>query len=128
MTLLEVAKNLNTNSKCLAFIEKIRWPEGVTCPRCEEQKIHRLAVRRKFECSSCRYQFNATAGTALSKTYISLPKWMLAIYLFCSSSGKLRAVELVRVLDLPNKTAWQMVKKIQRESKNFEFEELAGIV
>jgi Mn-dependent DtxR family transcriptional regulator len=64
----------------------------------------------------------------LSKTYIPLPKWMLAIYLFCSSGDKVKASELARTLELPNKTAWQMLKKIQKESKNFEFEKLAGIV
>ncbi len=128
MTLLEVVKKLNRKSKCLKFIAQIRWTDGIMCPRCAHKVIHRITTRHKFECSNCRYQFNAIAGTPLSKTYIPLPKWMLAIYLFCSSEGKVRAAELVRVLDLPYKTAWHMHKKIQKESKNFEFEKLAGIV
>jgi len=53
---------------------------------------------------------------------------MLAIYLFCTSAGDVKAAELVRMLDLPYKTAWHMLKKIQHESKSFDFDKLAGIV
>ncbi|MBW1896368.1 MAG: transposase [Deltaproteobacteria bacterium] len=128
MTLLEVTKKLNTHKRCLKFIEQTRWPHGITCPRCEGEKIINVGTRDKYECSECRYQFNATAGTVLSKTYIPLPKWMVAIYLFCAHSGQTRAAELVRVLDLPYKTAWHLLNRIRRDGKNHDFDKLAGLV
>lgn len=128
MTLLEVIRRLNTNEKCLKFIEKIRWPEGVRCPRCDGKKIFSIPARNKYECSECEYQYNAIAGTILAKTYIPLSKWMLAIYLFCSYSGRMRPAEIARVLDLPYKTGWHLHNKIKKSSKNFEFDQLAGLV
>lgn len=128
MTLLEVIKKLNTNEKCLNFIEKIRWPEGIICPRCSEEKITKILTRSKYECYKCKYQFNAIAGTILSKTYIPLSKWMLAIYLFCSYNGKIKPVEITRVLDLPYKTGWYLFNKIKENSKNFDFDQLAGLI
>jgi len=128
MTLLEIIKKLNTNEKCLNFIEKIRWLAGVICPRCGGQKIIRVPTRNKNECSICNYQFNAIAGTILSKTYIPLSKWMLDIYLFCSHNGKIKPAEITRVLDLPYKTGWYLLNKIKKNSKNLDFNQLAGLI
>jgi len=128
MTLLEIIRKLNTNEKCLNFIAKIRWPSRVTCPRCEGQKVIRIYTRNKYECNKCNYQYNSIAGTIFSKTYIPLHKWMLAIYLYCSSNGKIRAAELARILSLPYKTCWHLLEKIRSNSKNFEFDQLAGLI
>jgi transposase-like protein len=128
MTLLEVAKMLNTNEKCLKFIEKKRWPNEVSCPRCNSTKVVRVYSRNKFECNDCKYQYNAIAGTVLSKTYIPLSKWMIAIYLFCSSKGKLKSSEIAKSLNLPYKTAWSLLKKIKDNYKSLEFEKLAGLI
>lgn len=127
MTLLEVYKKLNTNRKCLDFIEKIRWQNGVICPRCHNQNLNRIQSRDKFECSNCKYQFNSIAGTVLSKTYIPLQKWILAIYLYCQQSGRLKPSELAKVLDLPYKTAWHLNQKIKKNSTNHEFNKLGGL-
>ena len=128
MTLLEIIRTLNTDSKCLDFIAKVRWPTQITCPRCGGEKISRLRIRNKLECSKCKYQYNATAGTAFSKTYIPLPKWMLALYLYCSSKGKVKSAELARTLDLPYKTAWNLRNRIRKNHSNFDFDRLAGLV
>lgn len=128
MTLLEVIKTLNGKDRCLDFIEKLRWPDGVICPRCEGVKVHRLRARKKFECSNCHYQFSPTAGKAMSKTYLPLPKWMLAIYLYCAAEGQITPGELVKILEVPYKTAWHMLKKIRTESTNFDFGILAGMI
>lgn len=128
MTLLEVIKKLNTNLKCLKLIENIRWSGGVICPRCNGQKIITIRSRNKFECSFCKYQFNAIAGTIFSKTYVPLSKWMLAIHLFCSHEGEIKPAELSRILNLPYKTVWHLLDKIKENSKNYSFIQLAGLV
>jgi len=127
MTLLEVVKRLNTNKKSLIFMAKIRWPERVTCPRCNSEKIAHIHTRSKYECLRCKYQFNAIAGSIFSKTYVPLHKWIIAVYLFCTHSGKLKPAELSRTLDLPYKTAWHMVNKVKKNSKNYDFPNLAGL-
>ena len=34
MKLIDVTKQFNTEDKCLAYIEKVRWPNGVCCVHC----------------------------------------------------------------------------------------------
>lgn len=128
MSLLEVVRRFDTQAKCLRYIERLRWPNGVRCPRCNADTISRIRTRRKFECSRCRYQFTATAGTIFHKTFIPLPKWFTAIYLMCSSKKGISANQIARDLDLPYKTAWSMCHRIRQAMANTDFERLCGIV
>jgi hypothetical protein len=74
MNLLDVYKELNTEDKCLAFLEKMRWPDGVKCLSCESSRITRITSKGKtnkksgktspdrelYQCNQCRFQFTAT--------------------------------------------------------------------
>ncbi len=44
MNLLELTKEkgLKTEEDCIATLEKMRWPDGIGCPACGNQKISRL--------------------------------------------------------------------------------------
>lgn len=128
MTLLDVVKRFYTNDKCLKYIENIRWSDSITCPRCNSDKISKIYTRNRYECSKCKYQYNATSGTILAKTYLPLSRWFLVIYLFCDSGGKISASEIARILRLPYKTAWFMHHKVKNASRNYDFEQLGGII
>jgi hypothetical protein len=45
MNLIDVTSKLATAEQCVAFLEKLRWPNGVQCPICGGDKISR--VQRK---------------------------------------------------------------------------------
>ena len=42
MNLLDIYKELNTEDKCLAFLEHMRWPDGVKCLGCASLRITRI--------------------------------------------------------------------------------------
>src|SRR5688572_1333872 len=51
-------QHFHCEDKCHAYLEKLRWPEGVRCPRCEKATtISRIEARKQFECDACGYQF-----------------------------------------------------------------------
>ena len=64
MNLVELIKDFADESKCRAYIEKLRWPNGVECPRCESEKVYRIVKRDQLLCSSCEYQFSVTIRDA----------------------------------------------------------------
>ena len=37
MNLVELIINFETNDKCRERLKRLRWPEGVTCPRCKSR-------------------------------------------------------------------------------------------
>ena len=94
-----------TELRCRVFLERLRWPHGVRCPRCDDpRRIFRIEERAQFECGSCGYQFSVRAGTILHASHLPLWKWLLAVYLMASADD-ITAYRLARDLGISYKTA-----------------------
>ena len=92
--------------RCRMFLEQLRWPEGVRCPRCDaSDHISRIESRGQFECSACGYQFSVRVGTIFHASHLPLWKWFLAVYLIGGSQDGISANQLARMLDISYKTA-----------------------
>lgn len=128
MNLPQLIEQFGSEDKCHAYLEELRWPEGVTCPRCESKKISRIAERRQFECSDCRYQFSVRVGTVLQDSKLPLWKWFLAIYMMCESKKGISANQLHRMLGGSYKTAWFLCHRIRAAMKDEGADLLTGIV
>jgi transposase-like protein len=100
-------------SRCRDYVEVLRWPEGVECPRCSSKETLRLVVRRRFCCRGCKYQFSQTAGTVMHNSHAPLWKWFLAVQLLVESDGGLPANQLVRQLGGSYKTAWFIEHRVR---------------
>jgi len=124
-TLIE---QFGSEEKCRDFLEKLRWPQGVECPRCEEKSISRIEKRKQFECNSCRYQFSVTAGTVFHDSHLPLWKWFLAIYLIGESKKGISAKQLERVIGVSYKTAWYLGHRIRSAMEEDSPIPLRGIV
>ena len=128
MNLVELVKDFADENKCRAYIEKLRWPDGVRCPACQSEKISRIAARHQFDCDSCRYQFSATAGTIFHDTHLPLWKWFLATYLLCESKKGMSANQLSRMLKTTYKTAWYLSHRIRAAMLEVAPVKLEGVV
>jgi transposase-like protein len=95
-----------TEERCRAYLEALRWPEGVVCPRCESSDTARLEARKKFYCRTCRYHFSVTSGTLFHNSHLPAWKWFLTISLMIQSEDGLPANQLVELLGVTYRTAW----------------------
>ena len=111
-SLVEARKEFATQEACEDHLERMRWPNGVECPRCGSKQATRLSTRRKWLCK-CRYQFSVTAGTVFHRTHIDLPRWMMAVWLICHSLKGISSKQLQRELGVTYKTAWYMAKRVR---------------
>ena len=128
-SLIEARKEFSTQIKCEDHLAKMRWPNGVECPRCGSKAVTRLSTRRKWQCKKCRYQFSVTAGTIFHKSHIDLPRWMMAVWLMCHSPKGVSSKQIERELGVTYKTAWYMTQRIRTAMKHDIFEKkLCGIV
>lgn len=50
------------------YLEQLRWPEGLVCLRCGENRKAWRSARGLLVCSACRKQTSVTAGTVFEKT------------------------------------------------------------
>ncbi|HET9409403.1 MAG TPA: IS1595 family transposase, partial [Candidatus Sulfotelmatobacter sp.] len=142
MNLLDVHQELNTEEKCLTFLEHMRWPEGVKCLACESLRISRITAKGKlnrktkkrgpdrelYQCNECRFQFTATTGTVYHDTHLPLTKWFLAIALIAESKKGISANQLARSLKVQYRTAWYLAHRIRKAMVNPNAPKLRGVV
>ncbi len=128
MDLMKLIAQFDTDDKCRATLEKLRWPDGVRCIRCESAKISRNYKRNQFECDSCGYHFSVTAGTIFHDSHLPLRKWFIATYLICESKKGMSALQLKRTLGVAYKTAWYLCHRIREAVKDADTTLLSGFV
>lgn len=113
MNLVKMIEKFGSEDRCREYLEDLRWPDGVTCPRCESKKISRIVKRNQFDCDSCRYQFSVRVGTVFHDSHLPLWKWFLATYMMVESKKGMSANQLKRTLNVAYKTAWYLCHRIR---------------
>jgi transposase-like protein len=115
--------------QCRAYLQELRWPGGVECPRCSEHtRLLWLESRTKWHCYACRYQFSVTAGTLFHSSHLPVWKWFVAVQLMLESPEGLSANELRRAIGGSYKTAWFAAHRIRAAMRGRGAELLRSLV
>lgn len=144
LNLIELAQNYSDENKARELLESLRWPNGPVCPHCKCDDVYKLTPkpagpsrgkRRKMRqglycCAACRKQFTVTVGTVFESSHIPITKWMMAMFILCSSKKSISAHQLHRMLKITYKTAWFMAHRIRYAMgpNNANAAKLKGIV
>lgn len=113
MTLIDVINLFDTDERCRELLVRLRWPNGVECPRCKMPAVELATAKRLFYCKGCDYQFTVTSGTILNDSHLPLQKWFLATLLLCESRKGHSANQMKRELGVSYKTAWYLCHRIR---------------
>jgi transposase-like protein len=124
----KLIERFHSEDKCHAYLEGLRWPDGIRCPRCDSDKISRIKARRQFDCDGCRYQFSVRVGTVFHDSKLPLWKWFLAVYMMGESRKGISANQLKRMLGVSYKTAWFLCHRIRSSMTQDGDELLGGII
>ena len=129
LSLAELQRRFSDEEKCLAFLERARWPNGPVCPRCgSTNRASRITTRPgEFTCLDCLSRFSITAGTPMHKTHLPLCTWIIAAYLLTTSSKGISSLKLASLLGLQYRTTWHLTHRI-RAMMESDPELLRGIV
>lgn len=124
--------------KARILLEKMRWPDGPSCPLCKQTstvyRMQRLATSTKpgrkglLRCRACKKQFTVTTGTVFEDSHIAPTKWLQAIYLLTSSKKGMSAHQLHRMLGITYKSAWFMAHRLRYAMSTDASAPLSGIV
>jgi len=113
MNILKLMDKFHSEDACREVLEDLRWPDGVTCPRCQSKSISRIRKNDIYDCNSCRYQFSVKSGTIFHDSHLPLRKWFVAVFLMVESRKGVSANQLSRVLHVSYKTAWYLTHRIR---------------
>ena len=140
MNIREASIKFATDEQCLAYIQQMRWPDGVVrCPVCGNEKIQK--VERKSESKNkrawfylclektCHHQFSPTSGTLFADTHLPLIVWFQAITLVLNAKKGISAKQLQRDLGIGGyKTAWYLHHRIREAMAEGAIPTMGGIV
>ncbi len=112
LSMAEFIKLYGIEERCHAALVQMRWPDGFVCPDCGGVEHSYSRDRQIFQCSACRVQTSAKAGTIFHKSKTPLTKWFLAMHLLTSAKNDISGLELARQLDVKWDTAWLIKQKL----------------
>jgi len=122
MNFADLAPYFSSEAKAIAFIERLIWPNGPICPHCHaterqgriEGKSARPGLRK---CGVCRKQYTVKVGTIFEDSHIPMTKWLMAIYMMCSSKKGVSASQIQRSLGLSYKSSWFLCHRVREAMK-----------
>ena len=124
MTLPELNRHYSTDDDCREILTRLRWPEGVRCPRCKNEDVWWLHSRKQFTCSECDYQFSVTTGTVFNDSHLPLTTWFMAVLLIVEARKGMSANQLKRTIGVSYKTAWYLSHRIRAAMNETENREM----
>ena len=133
-TLLQAITYFSDVEVATDFMVRLRWPDGVICPRCQGKNVVELArvsrksSRRLWNCRPCRKQFGVKVGTVMEDSPIGLDKWLPAFWLLTSAKNGTSSCELARALGITQKSAWFVLHRIRLVLSQGSFEKMNGTV
>jgi transposase-like protein len=135
-TLSGLMKRFNDEDACKAFLQERRWPNGVTCPRCNNAKV--FAVKSRPFHWVCKgkgcggrngYRFSVITKTIFENTNYPLKTWFQVVYLMLTSKKGISALQIQRIIGSgAYRTAWYMCHRIRAAMKDGGFSKLMGEV
>ena len=132
MTLTKLMERFPDEDSCYTYLTAMRWPNGVCCPRCGNDKVHKLAKPYRWQCKGCQkngYRFSPLVGTIFENTNYGLQTWFQVIFLMISSKKGISALQIHRMIGSGSyRTAWYMCHRIRAAMRNEAFIKLTGVV
>lgn len=126
---MALAKQFTDEKAAEKHIESSRWPNGVSCPHCGSDNVHRMKGETQkgyFLCNDCRDKFTCRTGTVMERSHIPLHKWLFAIHLLSASKSGMSAHQLHRMLGVTYKSAWFLAHRIREAMTEKNSEPMGG--
>ena len=109
-------KDFPTDDACLEYLFQQRWPEGVSCEKCQRLTSHyRITDRPCYSCEFCGNHVYPMAGTIFEGTRFGhLRLWFKAIAYMAVTRCGISSRQLSRDLGVTVKTGWRMFHQIRK--------------
>lgn len=122
ISLLEFHELFPNEDAARRWFEGVFWPDGKPiCGHCGSDDAYATPSGKPqpYRCRACKQYFSVRIGTVLADSRLPLLKWLMAIYLDCSSLKGVASHKLHRDLKVTQKTAWHMQHRIREGWRGF---------
>ena len=123
---LEFEDQFRTETECIEYFRKIRWPNGFMCRKCGETEYWPQS-RNRYTCKICQFQTTLFAGTMFEGSRVKLRLWYRAIWWMLNQKHGTSASGLQKGLGIKTyKTAWLLLHKIRSAMVDPKRSKLSG--
>jgi transposase-like protein len=113
MDLNTLNKKFDTDLKCLAYLEQLRWGLKKHCPNCNSENIRFDATEKRNVCNNCLKKFSVANGTMFEHSHYPLTDWFKVITLILNAKTGISAMNIMRNMDCSYKTAWYLAMRVR---------------
>lgn len=106
MNLTVLHRKFNTQDKCIAYLEKIRWGNTPACVRCGSTNVTQRKDSIKWHCNEENKDFSVLIGTIFENCRLPLPKFFEIMFLMNNAKMGISAAEISRAVGVKYQTAW----------------------
>ena len=125
---LEFEHWFSSEEACREYLTRIRWPEGIECPRCGGRKLW-CTKRKLYHCAACDYEVSVTSGTLFQDTRKPLQLWFRAMWYVVGQKNGVSALGLQKVMGMSRyETVWIWLHKLRTAMVRPGRERLSGVV
>jgi transposase-like protein len=110
-------QDLFDDAKCFDTIRDMRWPDGVTCPKCSSDSVIKNGrddtqpLRQRYECRTCRQRFDDLTDTIFAGHHLPLRTWIACLYLM---GLNLSGLQIAQELDINKDDARAMIQQLRQ--------------
>lgn len=113
-TVSQFIRDFSTNRTCLEHLRGLRWPDGITCRKCDGVTPHHLIEKKRvYSCQHCGTQTAPTAGTIFHKSRTPLPVWFYVVFQMAQTRCGVSAKQIERETGVTYKAAWRMCQLVR---------------
>lgn len=106
MNLTLLHRKFNTQEKCIAYLEKLRWGNTPACIHCGSTNVTSRSNSLKWHCNDENKDFSVLVGTIFENTRLPLPKFFEIMFLMNNAKMGISASEISRDVGVKYQTAW----------------------
>jgi transposase-like protein len=125
-TLVEAIRYYSDPVICRNLVAGLRWPDGVTCPRCGCDRVTFMETVQRWNCRGCRKQFSVKVGTIFEDSPIELGLWFAGFWLIANAKNGISSCEVGRALGITQKSAWFLLHRIRLVMKTGTLDKQEG--
>ncbi len=134
LSLADFDRMFPDEAACKDYLVHQRWPNGVRCPRCGNEKVYEAGGKHPWhwachKCGKPAYRFSLYVGTIFENTNYPLRTWFKVLHLMLVSKKGISAMQIHRMIDSGSyKTAFYICHRLRAGLADPDFRKLMGIV
>ena len=115
MGIIELMEMFPDEESAVKWVEETRWPDDRPCPHCRNIDTYRMKKSQPlpFRCRGCWRFFSVRSGTVMHRSHLPVRKWVFAVYLWMSSTKGVSSVQLSKILNISQPSAWFMCQRLR---------------